>query len=128
MDIPRQERGAGEVEISEEAIRQRMMQVNQLTNRVPSVKWSKKEVNAFKAAGLDKCSADEFAEQIAPMLTYYAATLVELRPFWGTHGAEDFRRRDLATILSNWAGELDRATKYCEHARKKADEENKGRL
>lgn len=111
-----------------EPIRHRMLQVNQLTNRKAATRWSAKELEAFTGAGLDKCGADDFAEQIEPLRTYYAAALGELRPHWATKGTEDFRRRDLVTILENWGGEVDRATKFCEYVRKKADEEKKGRL
>jgi hypothetical protein len=111
-----------------EPIRHRMLQVNQLTNRKPATRWSAKEFEAFKGAGLENCMPDDFAEQIAPLQTYYAADLIELRAFWNTKGAEDFRRRDLVTVLENWGGEVDRATKFCEHARKKAEEQKSGRL
>lgn len=105
-----------------------MLSVNLLTNRKPSTRWSAKEIDAFKAAGLDKCSDDEFAEQIEPLQTYYAAELTELRPHWGTKDTSDFRRRDLVTILGNWGGEVDRATKFCEFSRKKVEEAAAGRL
>jgi hypothetical protein len=111
-----------------EAIRHRMLQVNLLTNRKPATRWNAEELAAFKSAGLDTCTADDFAEQFAPLQAYYAAPLSELRPHWGTKDAVDFRRRDLVTILSNWGGEVDRATKFCEFARKKAEQENSGRL
>jgi hypothetical protein len=120
-------RGDG-AETNDEVIRQRMSQVSALTKRSPATKWSRKEIGAFKSAGLEKCSADDFAEQIQPLLTYYAAPLGELRPHWGSDGAKDFRRRDLVTILENWGGEVDRATKFCEYARKKADEQKNARL
>lgn len=120
--------GAGLPEDQPEPIRQRMLRVNLLTNRKPSTRWSAKELEAFKAAGLDRCSDDEFAEQIEPLQTYYAAELTELRPYWGTKDTADFRRRDLVTILGNWGGEVDRATKFCEFSRKKAVETAAGRL
>lgn len=121
-------RDGAESSSDEATIRQRMEACNGLTNRKAATKWSAKEIAAFKSAGLDRCSADDFAEQLQPLLTYYAAPLPELRIFWGTTDAKDFRRRDLLTVLSNWGSEVDRATKYCEHAQKKADEANKGRL
>lgn len=111
-----------------EPIRQRMLQVNQLARRRDITRWSVKEFEAFKAAGLDHCSDDDFAEQIAPLQAYYAAPLAELRPHWKTTGDQDFRRRDLITVLENWSGEVDRATKFCEFAQKKADEAKAGRL
>lgn len=112
----------------EDPIRRRMLVVNQLKGRLPSARWSDKEFEAFKAAGLASCSDDDFSEQSEPLRAYYAAALAELKGHWGTKGTEDFRRRDLVTLLSNWSGEVDRATAWCEWTRKNSDEKKSGRL
>lgn len=112
----------------EEPIRRRMLLVIQLKNRLPSARWSQAEFDAFKAAGLATCSDDDFSEQSEPLRAYYAAPVAELKPHWGTKDASDFRRRDLVTLLSNWSGEVDRATAWCEWARKNSDGKKAGRL
>jgi hypothetical protein len=112
----------------EEPIRRRMLVVNQLKGRLPSARWSDKEFEAFKSAGLATCSDDDFVEQSEPLRAYYAAAVAELRPHWGTKDAVDFRRRDLVTLLSNWSGEVDRATAWCEWDQKNNEVKKAGRL
>lgn len=66
-------------------------------NRKPTTRWSDKELRAFKAAPI------EF-EDLKSILRYYRA---EMKP-----GDLDMRRRDLKTLLNNWAGEVDRAREW----------------
>jgi hypothetical protein len=79
----------------------RMIEVGALKGRQPTTPWTVKELEAFKEARLHSCSAEDFAGQLAPMKTYYAAKI--------PREIGDFRRRELLTLLNNWPGELDKA-------------------
>lgn len=81
-------------------LRERMDRVGQLRRRKPGSAWTGRELESFRLAGLDLCSAEEFAEQLAQMQAYYGAKIPR---------EIDRRRRDLQSLLNNWAVELDRA-------------------
>jgi hypothetical protein len=83
-----------------EPIRSRMLAIGSLLRRMPSTRWSLEEFEAFKAAGLDTLSEQDFAAQAEPLRAYYGAAIPTER---------DFRRRDVLRVLRNWAGELDKA-------------------
>ncbi len=61
------------------------------------------------------------ADQWAQLEAYYAADIAD---------KDDYRRRDLATLLNNWSGELIKADRYCErqglHPEKSEKKENGG--
>lgn len=78
----------------------RMLAVAALKGRQASTPWTAKEFEAFTAARLDSCGADDFTSQLDVMRTYYAAKISR---------ETDFRRRELLTLLVNWPGELDKA-------------------
>jgi|GEM_PF-1904969 len=59
--------------------------------------WCDKEIAAWE--GLSPIAADD----LAILGRYYEATLPK---------AQDYRRRDLFTLLINWSGELDRARRF----------------
>jgi hypothetical protein len=71
--------------------------LGQLFKRRPTTRWNRDEIKALKDIG-------EISEEDMVLLeTYYTAK----------HKPEsDYRRRDLATLLNNFNGELDRARKY----------------
>lgn len=73
-------------------------------NRRPTTPWSAKELRAW-------ATADKSPESLDLLAAYYTADLPE---------QEDYRRRDLATLLNNWNGEIDRARKF----RKQSDEQS----
>jgi hypothetical protein len=113
----------------DEATKLRMFSVNALKNRQASTVWSSKEFIAFQAAGLDRISDEEFHEQFAPLAKYYAADVAALREMWlATKPNAEFRRRDLLTLLNNWAGEVDRAREWCHWLEKKTQGDAGGRL
>ena len=58
--------------------------------------WSCYEAEALAALG-------DPPPELAVMAAYYTAKIPR---------AEDFRRRDLGTLLNNWSGELDRARQF----------------
>jgi hypothetical protein len=114
--------GAGGFSLSDqpEATKLRMFSVNALKNRQASTVWSAKEFAAFQAAGLERISDDEFHEQFDPLAKYYAAEVSALREMWRASKPDaEFRRRDLLTLLNNWAGEVDRAREWCQWHEKK---------
>lgn len=78
----------------------RMIVVASLKGRQPTTPWTSKEFDAFKAARLDTCGADDFTSQVQLMRGYYSAKIPR---------ETDFRRRELLTLLTNWPGELDKA-------------------
>ncbi len=86
-----------------DVIAARMVMVGALKGRLANTPWSAKEVEAFTAARLDTCAADDFAAQIEVMRGYYSAKIPH---------ETDFRRRELLTLLNNWSGELDKARGY----------------
>ena len=62
--------------------------------RKPSTKWS-----VYEAEALEVVSPTD--EELEVMGKYYTATILN----------DDFRRRNVETLLNNWTGEMDRATK-----------------
>lgn len=58
--------------------------------------WSPKELKAWRALKIT-------LEDVATLEHYYTAEIPK---------AEDFRRRDLLTLLNNWPGEIDRARAF----------------
>lgn len=112
-----------------EDVRERMLNINTLKNRQASTNWTAKEFAAFQAAGLDTATEDDFHEQFTPVSKYYGADAAELRELWrASDPRADFRRRDLLTLLNNWAGEVDRAREFCHWRQKKSDSASAGRL
>lgn len=83
-----------------EPLRSRMLAVAALKHREPSTAWGANEVDAFRAQGLDRLSDADFTAQLAPLQAYYGAAIPR---------ENDFRRRELLTLLNHWAGELDKA-------------------
>lgn len=108
--------------------RARMLAVNALKHRQESTRWSAKEFSAYTAAGLDTMPDADFAEQIEPLATYYAAPAEQLREHWRAKPGDDFRRRDLLTLLNNWPGEVDRARAATHWLAKNSEAQAKGRL
>jgi hypothetical protein len=68
-------------------------------SRRATTKWSSKEMKALKAV-LDLQPMDD---EIAALDRYYSATIA---------AKDDYRRRDVVTLLNNWQGEVDRARKW----------------
>ena len=85
------------------ALASRMLAVGGLKRRQEGTAWSPAEFEAFKAARLDSLSSEDFAGQVETLRGYYLATIPR---------AQDYRRRDLATLLNNWPGEIDRAREW----------------
>lgn len=75
------------------------LRLGRLFSRKPTTRWSATELKAWKKIG----SVDEGDLEL--LERYYEANLPETK---------DFRRRDLSTLLNNFAGELDRARKFKE--------------
>jgi len=105
-DIPPNPQGNGEVLKLEvvEAVKPKTWTPTQFQaavgswfNRRDTTPWSAKEQASWKALG------DLLADDVATLGRYYNATLPK---------AQDYRRRDLLTLLNNWTGELDRARKF----------------
>jgi len=74
-----------------------MVKIGGWFSRKPETLWSNDE--AQRLAGLGDIPSDE----LDLMAAYYTADIQE---------ADDYRRRDIATLLNNWTGELDRARKW----------------
>ena len=75
-----------------------MIRIGSWFKRRESTAWSQKEIKTFKALKIDPDSQD-----LKDMEAYYTATFPK---------DKDYRRRDITTMLNNWAGECDRARKY----------------
>lgn len=106
----------------------RVLEINALFGRRASTAWSPKEQAALAAQGLLGLPAEEWAPQIDPLRAVYVdLPLPVLREAWGLapDDTRDFRRRDLLTLLNNWAGEVDRARKVVEFVVKKSAEERR---
>lgn len=73
--------------------------INRWYGRRITTKWSQKEQKALKAV-LEMHTTDE---DFALLDRYYSATIPQ---------GSDYRRRDVVTLLNNWAGEIDRARKF----------------
>lgn len=125
----RREVSAGTLATDEpEPIHSRMLAVGFLKHRQPATRWTAKEVAAFRAAGLHAMSDADFRDQIEPLAAYYAAPVKSLSEHWRSAPGDDFRRRDLQTLLNNWPSEVDRARAWQHWARKKSEESAAGRL
>lgn len=74
-------------------------QINKWFRRRQSTAWSAKELRALDAVVKMGTESDDFSA----LSKYYSATIPQ---------AEDYRRRDVLTLLNNWAGEIDRARKF----------------
>lgn len=70
--------------------------INAIFRRRDSTKWMPKELRSYK---LISPIAESDLQAIEK---YYAATITE----------KDYRRREIFTLLNNWAGEVDKANKY----------------
>lgn len=81
------------------------VRVGAIMRRRPDTRWSEKEKQA--PAGLYPIPADD----LALVEAYYRAPIPAER---------DYRHRDLATLLHNWPGELDRARKFAAPAEVRA--------
>ncbi len=75
------------------------LRLGKLFRRKPSTRWSFDELKAFKSIE----TPDE--EDLRNLERYYFANWPE---------AKDYRRKDLLTVLNNFAGELDRARQFKE--------------
>jgi hypothetical protein len=67
--------------------------------RRPTTKWGDKEIKSLKS--VVKLTPSE--SDIDLLERYYAAIIPQ---------KEDYRRRDIVTLLNNWNGELDRARRF----------------
>lgn len=70
-----------------------------LFRRRPTTPWSAKEIKAFRKIPFEE-------EELKLVESYYTAHIPK----------DDFRRRDLGTLLNNWQGEVDRARAFYNHA------------
>jgi len=74
-----------------------MIRIGRFFNRRPSTRWNPKEKKALKAIGpID-------AEDVELLERYYLERIPK---------EEDYRRRDLETLLNNWTKEIDRARSH----------------
>jgi hypothetical protein len=73
-----------------------MQRIGSWFGRQPETLWSRYEFEAFQAVAPTD-------NQLAGMEFYYTAALEK---------DDDYRRRDVATLLNNWHGELDRARAF----------------
>lgn len=116
-------------ELVDERLKARLLEVNALMARRDSTPWSAKEWAAFQAMGLDRLEAEAWTAQIGPLAAYYAAPRDGwLREFWAAKPGDDFRRRDLLTLLHNWPGEVDRAVKFGDWLEQKKRRDEEGAL
>jgi hypothetical protein len=107
----------------------RMLAINALKRRGAGTSWTAKEFAAFKAVGLHEIPDEDFEAQIVPLAAYYEASASALREFWRTtDDSADFRRRDVLTLLNNFAGEVDRATQWLRFVDEKNAKQAAGRL
>jgi hypothetical protein len=68
-------------------------------NRRSSTPWSEKEIKAWRKVG-------KAPDDLDLLRRYYTAEIPE---------GNDYRRKDLSTLLNNWSGEIDRARRFCEN-------------
>ena len=109
---------------------ERMIAINAIKGRKATTYWNADEMAAFEANGLHTAPEPVFDEQIHVIQRYYGApTALLVGTVWPrAKPGEDFRRRDLQTLLNNWASELDRAQAFDAQQQKKIELEAAGRL
>jgi len=90
-----------------EALAARLIAVGRLKRRGDADAWSPAELEAFRAAGLDRLSDADFSGQLEPMRIYYGASIPR-----GKGLPPDRRRQEVKTLLEHLAGELDKARAY----------------
>ena len=93
-----------------EPIAARMLAINSLVGRRPSTCWAPAELAALHAAGLGACTDADFAEQLAPLISFYQSAQVPDPK--DRNNLLNYRRSDLGTLLNHWAGEIDKATRW----------------
>lgn len=106
-----------------EPVRSRMLRLNAIVRRNNSTRWVAKEFDAFKHAGLDRLSDEDFNLQAESVNTYYAAPVHLLRRLLSWKAGDDYRRRGLLTLLNNWSQAVDAAESAVPLLQKNAAEE-----
>lgn len=86
------------------------IRLSKLFNRRLTTKWDEKEIKRLRQLVKDGCF--DSLDDLTMIERYYA--------FERRKGNEGCQRRDLATLLNNWRGELDRARLW-ESLHKKAE-------
>lgn len=93
----------------------RLRELNRTMGRLPGTRWTAKEWIALKTTGLLTASDTDFAAEVDPVVAFYEATIPELRDFWrntGDRADNDYRRRNLITLLNNWSAASDEALRW----------------
>lgn len=80
------------------------IRIARLFNRRLSTPWSDKEIKAFRELAKQKCFDDDLHDLLL-IERYYRSERMK--------GDKGIHRRDLATFLNNYHGELDRARAAC---------------
>ena len=89
-----------------------MVRLGAAHNRRANTLWTVYEAECL--AALEPLNEEE----LTTILAYYTADIPE---------SADYRRRDLATLLNNWTGELDRARKWQVAQRQQKERERQER-
>jgi hypothetical protein len=74
-------------------------------NRRKTTRWTSKEMRALK----DVVALQTDPADLASLEQYYMAKMA---------ADQDYRRRDVVTLLNNWNGEIDRARAFCSTTKK----------
>jgi hypothetical protein len=78
-----------------------MKEIGSWFRRRESTPWSEKEIKALKAL----CNGSEYPPEFDIVKARYAAP----------GGDDQYRRKDIQTLLNNWNGEIDRAKEWKQH-------------
>jgi len=111
-------------------LQSRLLAVGNLKFRQADTRWQTNEFQAFRDAGLEMMSDEDFTAQMGAMARYYLRQNSGwLKQFWAREDRTfDLRRRDLLTLLNNWSVELDRAREFGRWLDKKFADDAAGRL
>lgn len=100
-----------------EPLRSRMLSIGALVHRRASTPWKAEELAELRNQRLDAIADEEFSEDLQALAAYYGLPL---------EAGEDFRRRELLTLLRHWPDDVAKARLRAKEWRAKHDPDGLG--
>ena len=113
----RAQKGPKTPEECPEPMRFRMLAIGDLVHRRASTPWKADELAELRNQRLDALADEEFAADLAALGAYYGLPL---------EAGEDYRRRELITLLRNWPDDVAKARMRAKEWRAKHDPDGLG--
>lgn len=113
----RSQKGPKTPEECPEPMRSRMLAIGGLVHRRASTPWKADELAELRNQRLDAIADEEFAADLEALGAYYGLPL---------EAGEDYRRRELVTLLRNWPDDVAKARMRAKEWRAKHDPDGLG--